>query len=103
MYAVETFGKIILAEKDTPVEMKTIKPTAAIGGVAGGEKFLHKVVFRVLIYLHTKGIFFKYATDRILYLEEDSPVWMYGGSEPNHEVFILYYSNTTERDESCRK
>lgn len=37
VYAVETFGKIIISERYLPYEEKTIKPIK-LGGIAGGEK-----------------------------------------------------------------
>jgi hypothetical protein len=54
-----------------PPESKTVKPTA-MGGQAGGEKFV------------VRGILFKYAVDTS-FDYRGKPFWMYGGSTPDDE------------------
>jgi hypothetical protein len=46
-----TYAKVIISEACVPVAQKTIKPSASMGGVAGGEKFV------------AGGILFKFAVD----------------------------------------
>lgn len=62
----ECYGKIIISEKSLPEEMKTIKPIA-IGGVAGGEKFI------------VSGILFKFAAG-------DSSINIYGNEESAQKI-----------------
>lgn len=51
-YAVETYGKIIIAERFLPVSQKSIPPAFYMGGQAGGEKYI------------VQGILFKFAVDK---------------------------------------
>lgn len=51
-YAVETYGKIIIAERFLPVSQKSIPPAYYMGGHAGGEKYI------------VQGILFKFAVDK---------------------------------------
>ena len=60
-FAARQYGRIIIAEKFLPNELKTIPPcTVSLGGIAGGEKFI------------VHGILFKFAIDSS---------GLYGGSE----------------------
>jgi hypothetical protein len=70
----ERYGRIIVSERHVSNELKTVKP-AALGGVAGGEKFV------------VHGILFKFALDQRIPASSSSalPQWMYGGSAPNDE------------------
>lgn len=47
---VQLYGKIIISEVSVPVANKTIKPIS-IGGVAGGEKYIHSGVLFKFIYI----------------------------------------------------
>jgi len=58
-------GKIIINEQHKPNKL-----TSAVGGVAGGEKFI------------AQGLFFKYPTDKFI---ESTKSYLYGGVSPNHE------------------
>jgi hypothetical protein len=49
--SAERYGKIIISEIGIPVDKKTIKPVAGVGGAAGGEKYL------------VNGIFFKFVNN----------------------------------------
>jgi hypothetical protein len=71
VYNAETYGRIIISERTLPHESKTVKPTA-MGGQAGGEKFV------------VRGILFKYAVDTT-FAYRATPFWMYGGSTPDDE------------------
>lgn len=55
LFAVKTYGKIIISESVLPDERKTIKPMAA-GGRIGGEKYIHR------------GLFFKFVRNVFLHL-----------------------------------
>ena len=102
VFAAQMYGKIIISERYLPVKEKTIKPNDRLGGVAGGEKYIHQ------------GILFKFAVDVRVYPPPDqSPsadarghragcggggfartvtgagtneVWMYGGESPSDEA-----------------
>ena len=39
-YAAQSYGSIIISERHLPMEMKTIRPSTSLGGVAGGEKYV---------------------------------------------------------------
>ncbi|GAM21633.1 hypothetical protein SAMD00019534_048080 [Acytostelium subglobosum LB1] len=68
VYSANTFGKIIISERNVPDEFKTIKPLE-IGGVAGGQKF------------KCNDIIFKFVVDT-----EIAPgVWMYGDTTRSDE------------------
>ena len=60
--AAETYAKVIISERNVPIEKKNIKPIS-LGGIAGGSKYL------------CNGILFKFSTD----LQLNKDVWMYGG------------------------
>lgn len=57
------YGRIIISERFLPVIEKTIKPTSALGGTAGGLKYV------------CGGILFKFCVDTPL-----NDGWMYGGA-----------------------
>jgi len=45
--AATWYGKIIISERYLPAEHKTIKPSADLGGIAGGEKYIvHNIIFK---------------------------------------------------------
>jgi hypothetical protein len=67
--AASKYARIIIDELPLPVSKKTIKPVG-LGGVAGGEKFIHE------------GILFKLTADP----EVGKDFWLYGGSSPNLEL-----------------
>jgi len=67
----ESYAKVIISERNVPVEKKHIQPIS-LGGVAGGMKF------------QCNGILFKFAVDT-----EISPgLWMYGGAVRRDEYAI---------------
>ncbi|CAM9483536.1 unnamed protein product, partial [Heterosigma akashiwo] len=50
----ELYGRIIISEQFLPAEQRTVRPaTRAVGGVAGGEKYL----------VPSRGLMFKFASD----------------------------------------
>lgn len=89
--SARTFGQLIISEQGLsaaktahrvtpraalPLEQKTIKPTK-LGGVAGGEKFVHR------------GILFKFARDPVVGVDEKGrDRYLYGGKRPNTEAAI---------------
>ncbi|GAM18575.1 hypothetical protein SAMD00019534_017500 [Acytostelium subglobosum LB1] len=68
VYCANTFGKIIISERNLPDEQKTIKPLE-LGGVAGGQKYL------------CKDIIFKFVMD----VEIAPGLWMYGDQSRSDE------------------
>jgi hypothetical protein len=76
VYAATTYGKIIIAERHLPANLKTI-PSSHSGGLAGGDKFV------------CHSIFFKFATDSEIpaggKTQDGKPttIWMYGGHQRN--------------------
>ena len=65
------YGQIIISELFLPTSAKTIPP-AAVGGIAGGDKYCHK------------GIFFKVAHDVLL--SKNPEIWMYGMHNRSDEL-----------------
>ena len=68
-YAAQSYGSIIISERHLPVEMKTIRPSTSLGGVAGGEKYGDFVLrlFRFSFSRPVKvcqNILFKFAVDQ---------------------------------------
>ncbi|KAH3745553.1 Histidine kinase [Pelomyxa schiedti] len=50
VHTVKNYGRIIISEVHFPVPQKTIKPTNAIGGIAGGDKYLvHQILFKFAV------------------------------------------------------
>lgn len=66
-------GRTILSEIHLDVSQKTVKP-AALGGVAGGEKFI------------SNGILFKLATDPIISAGDDKTAYLYGGKDERTDL-----------------
>jgi hypothetical protein len=52
VHTAKSLGKIIISEKFIPREKRTIREHCNVGGIAGGEKYIHH------------GILFKFAYDR---------------------------------------
>ncbi|EGG19946.1 hypothetical protein DFA_07055 [Cavenderia fasciculata] len=63
----QSIGMTIIKEKHLPLDHKTIQPEPDLGGLAGGEKFMHR------------NIMFKFTQDPMV----DSQTHLYGGSKPN--------------------
>jgi hypothetical protein len=68
-HAASVYGRIIISERFLPVEHKTIKPSAALGGTAGGLKYV------------CGGMLFKFCVDVCL----SNGGWMYGGALASDE------------------
>ncbi|EFA75195.1 hypothetical protein PPL_11269 [Heterostelium album PN500] len=68
VYCANTFGKIIISERNLPEDQKTIKPLS-LGGVAGGHKY------------KCQDIIFKFVVD----VEIAPGLWMYGDTSRSDE------------------
>lgn len=88
VYAVETFGKIIIAEKEAPIAMKTIKPTS-LGGVAGGEKFVHQVTQFSLHCIYYSREFFSNTQRMFLFKKKETN--NSGCTEAMKQITMYYF------------
>eukprot|EP01130_Rhizamoeba_saxonica_P016564 TRINITY_DN7677_c0_g1_i1.p1 TRINITY_DN7677_c0_g1~~TRINITY_DN7677_c0_g1_i1.p1 ORF type:complete len:1417 (+),score=342.43 TRINITY_DN7677_c0_g1_i1:271-4251(+) len=74
------YGEIIIKEKSLSEQLKSIK-TLAIGGKAGGAKYL------------VRGIFFKFAQDTMISKPGYPQSWLYGRDSPSNVLSIKGMNN----------